>query len=152
MWLWGIWAVAAPALVLERLGSAAGAAAARFALVRGAFWRTWGMRALGWLLTYVLAEMAMIPFQALAAAVTGTNPLEQASTGVSQPGLYVAITAVGTLVAATVVGPVGSAIDVLLYTDLRMRARGHGHRHGAAARAARRTTGVPIAGPSVSAW
>ncbi len=123
VWLWGIWAVAAPALVLERLGPLR-ALGRSFALVRGAFWRTWSVRALGWLLAYVLAEIATIPFQALAALLTGTDPFDQASHGVSQPGLYVAITAIGTLVAATIAGPVSSAIDVLLYTDLRMRREG----------------------------
>jgi hypothetical protein len=123
VWLWGVWAVAAPALVLERL-SPLRALGRSFALVRGAFWRTWGVRALGWLLTYVLAEIATIPFLALAAATTGTDPLRQATEGVAQPSLYVAITAIGTLVAATIAGPVSSAIDVLLYTDLRMRREG----------------------------
>ena len=94
----------------------------------------------------------MIPFQALAAAVTGTNPLEQASTGVSQPGLYVAITALGTLVAATIVGPVGSAIDVLLYTDLRMRREGMDIVMELPPTPLVGTTGAPTAGRPVSAW
>ena len=50
VWLWGVWAVAAPALLLEGVGPVR--ALRRSAqLVRGRFWRTWGVRALGWVLT-----------------------------------------------------------------------------------------------------
>lgn len=122
VWLWGVWAVAAPALILERTG-AGGALRRSFGLVRNFFWRTWGIRTLGWLLISVLGLLVTVPFEALAAALTGTNPLDTAA-GVQHPGLYVTITSIGALVAAALIAPVSAAIDLVLYTDLRMRKEG----------------------------
>jgi hypothetical protein len=122
VWLWGVWAVAAPALVLERCGL--GAALGRsMVLVRGTFWRVWGVRALGWLLTSILSALITAPFQALASYVSHANPFEQ-SQAVSHPGAYVAILAVGGILSTAILQPVAAAIDVLLYTDLRMRKEG----------------------------
>ena len=42
----------------------------------------------------------------------------------SDAGVYLAITAVGTLLSTIAVAPVSAAVDVLLYLDLRMRAEG----------------------------
>ncbi|WP_375493934.1 hypothetical protein [uncultured Jatrophihabitans sp.] len=121
VWLWGVWAVAAPACSTEQLRVFA-ALRRSTQLVRNTFWRTWGIRALGWLLTSVLGMFVTLPAQLLADLVTGTGTLD--STGVAEPTLFVAIVAVGTLLAAAVVAPVAAAIDVLLYTDLRMRKEG----------------------------
>ncbi|MGI8677342.1 MAG: hypothetical protein ACR2LX_01365 [Jatrophihabitans sp.] len=122
-WLWGIWAVAAPALVIERLG--AGRALARsFHLVRTDYWRTWGIRALRWLLTTTLGLFLTIPFTAIAAAVSGSDLLATDGPGISNPGVYVAIVAVGNLLATTVLTPISAAVDSLLYLDLRMRREG----------------------------
>jgi hypothetical protein len=122
IYLWGVWAVAAPAMVLERT-TVGGALGRSRHLVRGTFWRVWGLRALGWVLTSVLNFFVTLPFQLLAGYVTGSDLLEP-SNGIAHQGLYVTIVAVGTLLAGAVVGPIASAIDVLLYTDLRMRKEG----------------------------
>ena len=120
VWLWGVWAVAAPAFALERLG-VVGALGRSFRLVDGAFWRTWGLRALGWVLTTVLGLFLTAPFEALAAYVTGSNPLDTGSQAINQPGLYVVILSIGGLLSAALLAPVASAVEVLIYTDLRMR-------------------------------
>lgn len=123
VWLWGVWAVAAPAFALERLGVVA-ALGRSFRLVDGAFWRTWGLRALGWVLTTVLSVFLTAPFEALAAYITGSNPLDTSSQAINQPGLYVVILSIGGLLSAALLAPVAAAVDVLLYTDLRMRKEG----------------------------
>jgi hypothetical protein len=122
VWLWGVWAVAAPAFALEQLG-VGGALGRSVALVKGSFWRVWGIRALGWLLVYILTQLIALPFALLALWVTGVDPLSTTSTA-SHAGLYVAVLAVGSLLSAAVLAPVASAVDVLLYTDLRMRKEG----------------------------
>jgi hypothetical protein len=122
VWLWGAWAVAAPALVLERT-SLVGALGRSVALVRGSFWRTWGIRALGWLLTSALSFLISLPFQAIASYVVGYDPLRSSQT-VGNAGLYVTLLSIGSVVAATVLPPISAAIDVLLYADLRMRKEG----------------------------
>lgn len=123
LWLWGVWSVAAPAAASERLGPLT-ALRRSFALARGMFWRAWGLRALGFLVTYVISALLTIPFEALAGYLSGTDPLRIATDGISHPGVYLGVLAVGTLVAATVAGPISSAVDVLIYTDLRMRGEG----------------------------
>jgi hypothetical protein len=123
VFLWGAWAVAAPALVLERT-TVRGGLRRSWHLVRGTFWRVWGVRALGWLLTTVLAFFVTLPFDALAAYLTDANLFRTSGGGITHPGLYVTITAIGTLVSGALISPISAAVDVLLYTDLRMRKEG----------------------------
>jgi hypothetical protein len=121
-WLWGVWAVAAPAFALEGVGIRA-ALGRSVALVRRSFWRVWGIRALGWLLTYVLTQLILLPFAVLALWGSGVDPLSR-SGDAANAGIYVLIAAGGQLIAAALLAPVTAAIDVLLYTDLRMRREG----------------------------
>lgn len=122
IWMWGAWAVAAPALVLERHDMVEALRRSRN-LVRGTFWRVWGIRALGWLLTSILALFVALPFDALALYIAGANPLDTHPT-IAHPAWYVTILAVGGVVSRALLDPVAAAIDFLLYTDLRMRKEG----------------------------
>jgi hypothetical protein len=145
VWLWGIWAVAAPAFALERLGIRAALARSR-ALVSGTFWRVWGIRALGWFVVYVLMQLIELPFLALAAKLTHVDLLDS-NPHTTNAALYVAIVSAGQLIAAALLAPVSSAIEVLLYTDLRMRKEGMDIVLGLPPEPA--PTPVP---PTVSAW
>lgn len=122
VWLWGIWAVAGPAMVLERAG-VRGALGRSVELVRGTFWRVWGIRALGWVLTYVLSQLIVFPFQAIALGVSSADPLDTAGS-VAHPALYVTLLASGQLLSSAFVTPISSAVELLLYSDLRMRKEG----------------------------
>lgn len=146
VWLWGIWAVAAPAFTVERLGIRAALGRSR-TLVSGTFWRVWGFRALGWFLVYVLTQLITIPFQLLAAWVTGVD-LVESNPQTTDAALFVAILSAGQLIASALLAPVASAIDVLLYTDLRMRKEGMDIILGLPADPA----SAPAAPPAVSAW
>jgi hypothetical protein len=145
VWLWGIWAVAAPALSLERVGIRAALGRSR-ALVNRSFWRVWGIRALGWFLVYVLTQLISLPFQLIAAEVTGVHLLET-DPQTTNAGLFVAIISAGQLIASALLAPVFAGIDVLLYTDLRMRKEGMDIVLGLPPEPA--PTPVP---PTVSAW
>lgn len=122
-WLWGIWAVAGPALVVERLGPFA-ALGRSFQLTRTSFWRVWGIRTLRWVLTNVLALLITLPFSALAVAVTGTDVSNISSLGINEPTLFVVIVSIGAVLALSVTSPISAAVDSLLYADLRMRREG----------------------------
>lgn len=121
LWLWGLWALAAPVLVLEGLGPVASLRRSA-QLVTGRFWAVWGVRALGWLVTTVLGLLFTLPFTALAAAVSDSDPFTAG--GVDDRALYVTVAAVGTLLANLLLSPVAAALDTLLYVDARMRREG----------------------------
>jgi hypothetical protein len=146
VWLWGIWAVAAPAFALERVGIRAALGRSR-ALVRRTFWRVWGIRALGWFVTYVLTQLISLPFVLLAANVTNVDLLNSDS-HTSNAALYVAIVAAGQLIASALLAPVTAAVEVLLYTDLRMRKEGMDIVLGLPPV----RTPAPTGPPAVSAW
>jgi hypothetical protein len=122
IWLWGIWAVAVPALIIENhgIGRALGRS---HQLVRGTFWRVWGIRALGYLITLILASAVSAVVGAMAAAVTGDEPAGFLGTGggASLSWAYLLISAIGGMVVVTFTAPFQASVDSLLYVDLRMR-------------------------------
>lgn len=122
VWLWGAWAVCAPALVLERTGVRR-ALGRSLHLVQGMFWRVLGVRALGWVLTTVLGIFVALPFEALADYLTGADALDTSGAS-GNAALYVTLLSIGSLVSAAVLAPISSAVDVLLYTDVRIRREG----------------------------
>jgi len=121
VWLWGLWAVAVPALVVER-STIRGALARSRRLVAGLWWRVWGIRALGFLLAALLGVVVSAPFLVLASVVTGTGLLPDGSSGA--PVLHVLIVSVGGVLASTLTAPIRAGVDALLYVDLRMRREG----------------------------
>ncbi|MDQ2751292.1 MAG: hypothetical protein M3Y44_17465 [Actinomycetota bacterium] len=122
IWLWGLWAVAVPAMVVER-STVRGALARSRRLSTGLWWRVWGIRALAYLLATMLSTVASVPFLVLASAVTGAGGLLPDPNSPSSV-TYVLIISVGSVLAATLTEPVRAGIDALLYVDLRMRREG----------------------------
>jgi hypothetical protein len=122
VWLWGIWAVAVPALIVERTGVGASLGRSRD-LVRGTFWRIWGIRALGMLIISMVGGIVSLPFTAIATAITGSSLTNFGQTG-GLSVIYILITSIGSILVTTLVAPVRAGIDALLYVDLRMRKEG----------------------------
>jgi hypothetical protein len=122
IWLWGIWAVAVPALIIENHG-VTGALRRSQSLVRGTFWRVWGIRALGFAITLVLGAAVSAVVTAIASSVTGDRPVGFLGTGGggSLSWTYLLISAVGTAALVTLTAPFEASLDSLLYVDLRMR-------------------------------
>jgi hypothetical protein len=121
VWLWGIWAVAVPALIIENKGIR-GAWGRSRQLVSGTFWRVWGIRALGSLLVLVISGLVTVPFEVVGVIVSGADFGNLSQGG--QPVALVLITAIGALIATTLTAPILAGIDSLLYVDLRMRKEG----------------------------
>jgi hypothetical protein len=117
-WLWGIWAVAVPAMMVEGTTIRESLRRSR-ALTAGLFWRVWGIRALGAVLVIIVGELLALPFQAVGIGIDGFN-----RTGGSVPSALILFSALGTLVSGTFTAPIRAAIDSLLYLDLRMRKEG----------------------------
>lgn len=121
VWLWGIWAVAIPAFIVEQT-TIRGAWRRSTQLVRGTFWRVWGIRALGYLLVLVVSSVVTVPFEAIGLVVSGSSFGDL--THGHQPIALLLFTAIGSLVASTFTAPLLAGIESLLYVDLRMRREG----------------------------
>ena len=118
VWLWGIWAVAVPAMMVEGTGIRRSLGRSK-QLAQGMFWRVWGIRALGSLLVLVISGVITVPFQVAGIVIDGTS-IEPGTV----PVALIVLSAIGSILSITVTAPVRAAIDSLLYVDLRMRKEG----------------------------
>jgi hypothetical protein len=106
--------------VLERERPAR-ALARSWRLVRGSFWRVFGITVLAAIIVAVTFEVLQIPFNLIASTAGGGGSL-LAGSGGSVTGAFIG--AVGQVVAGAVVLPISAGVAVLLYVDLRMRREG----------------------------
>jgi hypothetical protein len=136
--LWGRLAVAVPIFILERRGP--GASIARsWRLVKGAFWRTWGLRALVQIIVSIAASVLSIPL-VLVLIPTALNGKTPSTT------VLVLLVIFGAVV-WMLTQPLIAASLTLIYIDRRMRAEGLDVQLTQAARAAASSTqGTPAAG------
>ncbi|GAB2850038.1 hypothetical protein [Lentzea nigeriaca] len=119
VWVWVLFALVTPALVLERCG--VGAAFGRSKnLVNGAWWRTFGILLLAAVISWVISWIISLPF-GLAGAVS--SGLSGDPTAALSAGSLV-LSTIGAIIASTITLPFTSAVTVLVYVDRRMRAEG----------------------------
>lgn len=117
VYLYVAFALAPPTIVLERQPVTASLRRSR-ELVRGAWWRTFGILLLVNVIAQVLAGILSVPFTVLTLAVTfltgdgGINPYEL---------LPLLVTALGTIVASAITWPFTAVSTALLYVDRRIR-------------------------------
>jgi len=116
VYLYVAFALAPPTVVLERLPVVASLRRSR-ALVKGAWWRTFGILLLVNVIAQILAGILSVPFTIGALGATfftgeDVNPYEI---------IPLLITAVGTIVAGAITWPFTAAATALLYVDRRMR-------------------------------
>jgi hypothetical protein len=109
-----------PAVVLERI-SPVNAIKRSWQLTRGSFWRLFGILILTWIIVTVASEVLTIPFNIVGAVIGGGSASPFTATA-SVAALIVS--AIGTILAATVTRPISAGVNVLLYVDLRMRREG----------------------------
>ena len=132
--LWGRLAVAVPIFILERRGPAASIARS-WRLVRGAFWRTWGLRALVTLIVSIAGSILSVPLLAvmLPSALHGHTP--------STVSLVLLV--IFSAVVWMITQPLIAASLTLIYIDRRMRAEGLDLQLTQAARAAATPSSTP---------
>ena len=107
-----VWCVAVPALMFEQIG-AIGALARSSELTRGRWWATFGaLLAAIVLLTVVLFGIGLI----FGAIETGL--------GVGSTGLWLVVSALGTIVTDLIAYPLVGAVIAVMYIDLRVRKEG----------------------------
>ncbi|GIH22086.1 hypothetical protein Aph01nite_03960 [Acrocarpospora phusangensis] len=112
-------ALAGAAVVLERIGVAA-AIGRSFRLVRGDFWRVFGILLLTSIIVGLVSAAVGAPFQ-IAGMFTGGDA--QSLVEVSD-GLYtsMALSTIGAIIGGVIASPFSAAVNALLYADRRMRA------------------------------
>ena len=103
-------------IVLERLLQVFAAISRSFALVRGSFWRVFGIRALGVLVAGLVSSAVSVPFTIGGEVLGITAESVGAALGAA------VLTAVGGAIGQIITAPFTAGIVVLLYTDRRIRA------------------------------
>ncbi|WP_199433895.1 hypothetical protein [Qaidamihabitans albus] len=114
IWVYVLLALATPALLLER-GRVGGALRRSRELVRGAWWRVFGVLILATIIAIVISLVIQIPFGAFG----GTFSMD---TGMSVGDLL--IVRIGEAIAQTITVPFVALVTALLYIDQRMRKEG----------------------------
>jgi hypothetical protein len=121
VFLWGAWAFMTPAVVLERVNIRTSIRRS-WRLAVPDWLRVWSIRALGWLLSYILRSVIVAPVAVLigVGTVLGGGGGAPGELGLVALGV---ITLAGT-VAGTITAPFTAGVVALLYIDRRMRTEG----------------------------
>jgi hypothetical protein len=114
-WLVVSCAVALPAVVLEHAGPLA-ALRRSYQLVRGSWWRVFGIGLLTAVIMSLVSGLLRAPFGVLAGTLTNN--------AVQPPATAVIVSTAGRVLADTVTTTMAAGVVVLLYVDLRMRQEG----------------------------
>jgi hypothetical protein len=121
LWLMIRFALASPALMLERQGVIASLRRSA-KLVQGAWWRTFGIVALTLLLTLLVSMIIAVPFGLIAFAVDGSGFGDLfAGTTPDFGWPFLIITGIGSVIASSITYPISAGVTVLLYIDQRIR-------------------------------
>ncbi len=119
VWLSIRFLLAPVALILENVGPTTSIRRS-MALVKGAWWRTFGIYLLASIIAYIVAQVLAIPFSFLAGIIGGLQSSGDAAANPFTPAVSIA-SALGTLVSQIVVIPFTAGIVALLYIDRRIR-------------------------------
>lgn len=115
VWLYVMFWLATPALMLENAGISKAFGRSR-ALVRGSWWRIFGIFLLAIVMASIVVRIVEVPFTFLGGG------------GFAQPAeatfRYLSLTTIGAIIASTLTEPFLAGVNVLLYTDQRMRREG----------------------------
>ncbi len=121
LWVMIRFALASPALMLERQGVVPSLRRSA-KLVQGAWWRTFGILALTLLLTLLVSMIIAVPFALIAFAVDGTGFSDLFSGSGPEFGWpFLIITGIGSVIASSITYPISAGVTVLLYVDQRIR-------------------------------
>ncbi|MFK0122851.1 glycerophosphoryl diester phosphodiesterase membrane domain-containing protein [Streptomyces nigra] len=120
VWLWFRFSLASPALMLEKQGIRK--ALSRSAkLVKGSWWRVFGIQLLAMIIANVVAAIVIIPFTFLAGAVSGEGA-SNILNGTTEFGwTFLIVSGVGSVIGSTITLPITAGVTVLLYIDQRIR-------------------------------
>ncbi|ELS53710.1 glycerophosphoryl diester phosphodiesterase membrane domain-containing protein [Streptomyces viridochromogenes] len=120
LWLWFRFSLASPALMLEKQGIVK--ALSRSAkLVRGSWWRVFGIQLLAAIIANVVAAIVVIPFTFLAAALSGDGATSFLNGTTDLGWTFLIVSGVGSVIGSMITFPITAGVTVLLYIDQRIR-------------------------------
>ncbi|MEV6654578.1 glycerophosphoryl diester phosphodiesterase membrane domain-containing protein [Streptomyces sp. NPDC051219] len=120
VWLWVRYVLASPALMLEKQGVLASMRRSA-KLVRGSWWRTFGIWLLAGILTGIVNAIIVVPFFVLG-LVFGGGGMEAFVDGTGElTWTFLIISGIGSVVALTITFPISAGVTALLYMDQRIR-------------------------------
>ncbi|MFE3592951.1 hypothetical protein ACFXOY_36230 [Streptomyces niveus] len=121
IWLMVNFSLSSPALMLERQSIVASMRRSA-KLVKGTWWRIFGILLLTMLLTFVVSMIIAVPFSLVAMAVDGdglSGLLSGSGPDFGWP--FLIITGIGTVISTSITLPISAGVSVLLYVDQRIR-------------------------------
>ncbi|MGP4114791.1 DUF7544 domain-containing protein [Streptomyces sp. 4N509B] len=121
VWLWVQFSLAPPALMLERQGVMP-AMRRSWKLVRGSWWRIFGITLLIQVLVTIVVGIIEFPVAILAGVIDGqgADSLFGGSMG-ELSWTYLTITGIGAVIASAITLPISAGVTALLYIDQRIR-------------------------------
>ncbi|MFJ9951009.1 glycerophosphoryl diester phosphodiesterase membrane domain-containing protein [Kitasatospora sp. NPDC091207] len=122
IWIWIQLSLAAPALMLEKQGVRTALSRSR-RLVRGSWWRIFGINILSQLMAGIVAGIISVPFTVVGLVLGFDDLTGQVDAGdpATLPTAVLITTAIAGVIASTLTIPFTATIGVLLYVDQRIR-------------------------------
>lgn len=121
VWLMVRFSLASPALMLEKQGITKSMSRSA-KLVRGSWWRVFGIQLLATVIANIVASIVVIPFTFIAAAVGGNGVVGLFNTNGGDVGwAFLIISGIGSVIGSMITFPITAGVTVLLYIDQRIR-------------------------------
>ncbi|MFE1292797.1 glycerophosphoryl diester phosphodiesterase membrane domain-containing protein [Streptomyces sp. NPDC058751] len=121
LWLMIRFSLASPALMLEKQGIVKSMRRSA-KLVKGSWWRVFGIQLLATIIANIVASIIVIPFAVLAAALSGdgfAGFLD--SSGGDLGWTFLIVSGIGSVIGSMITFPITAGVTVLLYIDRRIR-------------------------------
>ncbi|MGW1728863.1 hypothetical protein ACWCQK_39110 [Streptomyces sp. NPDC002306] len=120
LWLMVRYSLASPALMLEKQ-SILKSMSRSTKLVRGSWWRVFGIQLLGTFIANVIAAIVVVPFTFLAAALSGGGVSGFLTSSTDYGWTFLVISGIGAVIGSMITFPISAGVTVLLYIDQRIR-------------------------------
>jgi hypothetical protein len=112
--------LASPALMLEKQGVLKSMSRSA-KLVRGSWWRVFGIQLLATIIANIVASIVVIPFALIASALSGDGITGFLSSAGSAGWTFLIVSGIGSVIGAMITFPISAGVTVLLYIDQRIR-------------------------------
>ncbi|MFE1300246.1 glycerophosphoryl diester phosphodiesterase membrane domain-containing protein [Streptomyces sp. NPDC058731] len=118
LWLMIRFSLASPALMLEKQGIRKSMSRS-VKLVRGSWWRVFGIQLLAAIIANIVAAIVVLPFTFIAAAFNGGGISGFVNGDVGWT--FLIISGIGSVIGSMITFPISAGVTVLLYIDQRIR-------------------------------